>query len=154
MSIKPHWADAIMAGTKRVEFRRSRLSRPISHVVVYATSPVQRVVGYFEVDTITRAEPLTLWSLFSAVGEIEFEAFMRYYDGAEDGTAIGVGDVFELAQPLELQAVLPAAVPPQSYRYADAALIPELERLATKRPASSASMAPALSHFGEVPQSL
>lgn len=131
MSIKPHWADAIMRGRKRVEFRRAGFSRPISHVVVYATSPVQRVIGYFEVAGVTKATPLALWNLFSAVGEIEFDAFWRYYAGAEDGVAIGVGDVFQLSEPLELDAVVPAAVPPQSYIYADAALIPELKRLAS-----------------------
>jgi hypothetical protein len=40
-----------------------------------------------------------------------------------------VGDVFQLSELLELNAVAPAAVPPQSYIYADAAVIPELRRL-------------------------
>ena len=130
MSIHPHWADAIMDGRKRVEFRRARFSRQISHVVVYATSPIRRVVGYFEVAGVTAAEPETLWQQFADVGGIEAEAFRGYFEGAESGVAISVGKVQELSAPVELTAILPFAAVPQSFCYADAEVIPELDRLA------------------------
>lgn len=131
MSIKPHWADAIMRGRKRVEFRRARLGRTISHVVVYATSPVQRVVGFFEVEDITEAEPTVLWEMFAAVGAIGEAAFTEYYGGKAEGVAIQVGRVTRLADPVRLVEVVPGAVAPQGYLYADPGVIPELKRRAT-----------------------
>ena len=138
MSIKPHWADAIMGGRKRVEFRRARFGRAISHVIVYATSPVQRVVGFFEVPEITEAAPETLWEMFSAVGEIGEAAFVDYYDGKVEGIAIHVGQVTRLAEPAKLTDVVPGAVAPQSYLYAGSAVIPELtRRRSAPRPSGS-----------------
>lgn len=119
-----------MAGRKRVEFRRARFAKPVSHVIVYATSPVKRVLGYFQVDHITEAEPSALWRQFSEVGEIEIDAFSRYYEGVSDGVAIGVGEVVKLGEPMELHVLLPEAVAPQSYRYADSQTIHELCRRA------------------------
>jgi predicted transcriptional regulator len=130
MSIHPHWAGAIMDGRKQVEFRRANFSRPISHVVVYATSPVRRVLGYFEVAGVTSAEPEALWRQFADVGGIEAEAFRGYFEEAERGVAISVGKVRELSAPVELTAILPFAAVPQSFCYADVAVIPELDRLA------------------------
>jgi predicted transcriptional regulator len=130
MSIHPHWASAIMEGRKRVEFRRSRFGRPVSHVVVYATSPVRRVVGYFEVSDLVDAAPAELWEMFADVGEIGADAFDGYFDGAESGVAIRVGRVSGLSTPIELEELIPSAVPPQSYRYADRGVIVELDRLA------------------------
>jgi len=133
MSIKPQWAFAIMGGSKRVEFRRARFGRTISHVVVYATSPVQRIVGFFEVQNITEAPPATLWERFSAVGEIGESAFADYFDGKAAGVAIHVGQVTPLAEPATLAEVVPGAVAPQSYVYADSGIIPELKRRASGR---------------------
>ncbi|NTW29226.1 MAG: ASCH domain-containing protein [Coriobacteriia bacterium] len=131
MSIKPHWADAIMGGRKRVEFRRVRFGREISHVVVYATSPVQRVVGYFEVEDITEAEPAALWERFATLGDIGEAAFMDYYEGKGEGVAIHVGRVSPLVEPVMLTEIVPGAVAPQSYLYADPGVISQLSRRAS-----------------------
>ncbi len=41
MSIHPQYANAIVEGTKRVEFRKRPLARNVTHVIVYATAPVK-----------------------------------------------------------------------------------------------------------------
>lgn len=128
MSIKPHWAQAIMDGRKRVEFRRARFGRTVTHVIVYATRPVQRVVGYFEVAGITEATPSVLWADHSAAGEIDEDDFRRYYEGAETGVAIHVGRVEALDEPISLGDVVPGALPPQSYRYAAIDAVALLDR--------------------------
>jgi predicted transcriptional regulator len=95
-------------------------------VVVYASSPVQRVVGYFEVDGVSESDPSALWAEHSDVGEIGAEEFREYYDGAERGVAIHVGRVHHLLLPLPLDEVVPSAVPPQSFAYARPEVIGEL----------------------------
>jgi predicted transcriptional regulator len=53
LSIKPEFADKIFAGLKRFEFRRVLFKAPnVSRIVVYASNPVQKVIGEFEVDEI------------------------------------------------------------------------------------------------------
>lgn len=46
MSIKPEFADKIFDGSKRYEFRRMIFKQPaVKKVVVYASAPVQMVIG-------------------------------------------------------------------------------------------------------------
>ena len=57
LSIKPEYVDAIFAGSKHYEFRRRIFAnRDIERIIVYASSPVQRVVGEFEIDEIIESE--------------------------------------------------------------------------------------------------
>jgi hypothetical protein len=50
LSIKPEFVEKIFSGLKKYEFRRVIFkSKSVSRVVIYASSPVQRVVGEFAV---------------------------------------------------------------------------------------------------------
>lgn len=46
--MKSHFADAILAGIKTVELRTVAPSKPVERAWIYATAPVQRIVGYFK----------------------------------------------------------------------------------------------------------
>src|SRR5687768_5485385 len=62
LSIKPEFVEKIFSGIKKYEFRRAIFkSKAVSRVVVYASSPVQRVVGEFELSDIISARPDSLW---------------------------------------------------------------------------------------------
>ena len=53
LSIKPEYAEKIFEGTKKYEFRRSVFkNRNVKTVVVYASSPVQKVIGEFDIEHI------------------------------------------------------------------------------------------------------
>jgi predicted transcriptional regulator len=58
-----------MEGTKQVEFRKRAFGRQVSYVVVYSSSPVKQVVGFFEISGIDEASPGQLWRRYSQVGE-------------------------------------------------------------------------------------
>ena len=47
MSIHPQYADAIVAGRKRAEFRKRPLAADIDVVLIYATAPVRAIIGWF-----------------------------------------------------------------------------------------------------------
>jgi predicted transcriptional regulator len=117
LAIKPRFAEAIIAGRKTVEFRRTRFSQPPSHIVLYASSPVSKVVAYFEVTSIKELTPLGLWRQFRDDGAIDHDEFMDYYRGAATGVAITVGNVSALPGPKPLHNLLPRTKPPQSFRY-------------------------------------
>ncbi|MDO7868166.1 ASCH domain-containing protein [Nocardioides jiangxiensis] len=116
-SIHPRYADAILSGTKKVEFRRQGLPADVTHVVIYATAPVQRVVGAFAIEGIDRVAPTAAWSRYSDVGGIEEDPFFDYYDGAEAAFVIRVRDVTRFDAPVALADIEDGLRPPQSYMY-------------------------------------
>ena len=126
LSVHPQYAFAILDGVKRVEFRKTEFKRDVSHVVIYATAPVGRVVGVFEVEGIDRQTPQALWNAYRHVGGIEEGSFFHYYDGYLHGVALRVGAVRRLPEPLCLSALRPGLTPPQSYQYLDRACLPFL----------------------------
>lgn len=115
-SIHPRFADAILRGEKRVEFRR-RAPSSVSHVIVYATAPVQRIVGWFRVDSVEAEPPSILWQRFGEIGGIGAEEFARYYATCEVGSALRVAEVSRLERPVMIEAVGAGVTPPQSFRY-------------------------------------
>jgi len=119
LSIHPQHADAIMRGDKRVEFRRRPPAPDTSHVIVYATAPVCRIVGWFSVVSIEADEPRLLWDRFGSVGSISEGAFHAYYEDCQTGAAIRVGEVETLDEPVRLDDLEPGLRPPQSFRYLD-----------------------------------
>lgn len=117
MPIQPQYANPIIEGRKKVEFRKTRFRTPPSHVVIYASSPVSSVVGYFEVTHVETAPVETLWEKYSAVGCIGEDDFVAYYGERNEGVVLGVGDVVVLAEPILLADLGLSSRPPQSFCY-------------------------------------
>jgi predicted transcriptional regulator len=117
LPIQPRYANAILRGEKRVEFRRRRFGREVEYVVVYASSPIRRIVGYFQVSSISEGCPRAIWEDFNHVGGIGQEDFVRYYKGAERAVAIGIERVCVLRRPLTLDMLGASLKAPQSYLY-------------------------------------
>ena len=117
LSIRPEYAEAILSGDKRVEFRRTRFARRVSFVVIYATQPIGKVVGWFEVDGIDACPPEELWDKFRDCAGIGEDAFLQYYAGSETGYAIRVRTAFRLQRSKTLEHVSGTAKPPQSFAY-------------------------------------
>lgn len=117
LAIKPRFAEAIIAGRKTVEFRKTRFLQPPRYVVLYASTPIQQVVAYFEVAYIKELTPLGLWRQFKHVGGIEREEFFRYYNSSSRGYAIVVATVWKLRTPARLSHLFPRGTAPQSFRY-------------------------------------
>ena len=91
LSIKPKYAEMILSGEKRYEFRRSIFKRPgISKVVIYASSPISKVIGEFEIDDILSLDIGELWLVTMEYAGIDKEFYDRYFSGKEVGHAIKV----------------------------------------------------------------
>lgn len=122
MSIHPQFAHRIISGDKLVEFRRRPLGRLTTHIVVYATAPVQAVIGVAEVERVVHASPAALWRAFSSVGCIERAAFFAYFTGVTSGFAYVLGKV-RGCDPLPLgREGLPSKAP-QAFQYLDVATL-------------------------------
>lgn len=117
LPIQPQYATPIIEGRKKVEFRKTVFRTPPTHVVVYASSPVKCVVGYFNVSHVDVAPVHLLWSRYGEVGCIEEGDFTAYYGDREHGIVLGVGDVVVLNEPISLSDLGLDHRPPQSFMY-------------------------------------
>lgn len=117
MSIQPQFADQIMAGDKRVEFRKTHFRFPLSHVIIYCTEPVQRIVGFFEVEALDTSTPQSLWERYAQVSGIPQNEFDAYYANRTIGVAIKIGRVFKLEKASPLSVIDEFLQPPRSFRY-------------------------------------
>jgi predicted transcriptional regulator len=111
LSIRPRFADAILAGEKTVELRRVGFARDVEHVLVYATAPVQAVVGWFRVTAIDRDRPTRLWQRYQSTVGVSRQEFRRYFQGVRTGVAILIGEVGTLMSPVSLRDVYVNAAP-------------------------------------------
>jgi predicted transcriptional regulator len=117
LPVQPRYAEAIVRGEKRVEFRRRRFGRAVEYVAVYASSPVRAIVGFFRISTIMEGCPRQIWEDFKHVGSIERDDYFRYYAGAERAVAIGIERVCVFGSPIPLSRLCGTLRAPQSYAY-------------------------------------
>jgi predicted transcriptional regulator len=119
VSIHPTYVEKIVSGEKRFEFRRTWASAPVDLLVIYATSPVQRIVAIAEIGRVIRASKWRLWEIARERGPgISRSDLFTYLDGKPQAVAL------ELVRNVSVQeAIDPRRVfgkqfsPPQSFRY-------------------------------------
>ncbi|MCU0420676.1 MAG: ASCH domain-containing protein [Cyclobacteriaceae bacterium] len=117
LSIKPEFADKIFKGSKKFEFRRSIFKNPnITKIVVYASSPVQKVIGEFEIDHIMKLQLNELWQKTSRHSGISEDYFYQYFGDKEHGFAIKIKSVKKYKRPLCIRRDFDLT-PPQSFAY-------------------------------------
>lgn len=94
MSIKPEFAEKIFEGTKKYEFRRAIFkNQQIEKVIVYASSPVKRIIGEFEIDQIISLDLLSLWNKTGKHSGITKDYFDEYFVNKDRGFAIKVKNI-------------------------------------------------------------
>ena len=88
----------------------------IKKVIVYASSPVQKVIGEFEIDQIINLELNALWEKTSRHSGISEDYFYQYFGDKEQGYAIKIKKVKKYKQPMCIKADF-KLTPPQSFAY-------------------------------------
>jgi predicted transcriptional regulator len=62
LSIRPEFVEKILSGEKLFEYRRRPFTRKcVSRMLIYATSPVCRVVGECQIDGVLSLPKPALW---------------------------------------------------------------------------------------------
>jgi predicted transcriptional regulator len=140
MAIQPQYAQAILSGDKTVEFRKRGLAPDVDTVLMYETSPTQRVVGVFRVDATVRLAPSGLWRRFGSVGSISRQNFMSYYDAHRIAVGLVVGSVVRLAAPVPLSDLQPRPAVPQSFSYLPAAVLDQIQALQASQSTEDATL--------------
>lgn len=143
LPVHPEYVTKILAGTKRYEFRRRLFRQQPECVILYATAPVQRIVGWFRVDQLIVGTPEDVWDQCVASGQsvriagadaplgeaitgLARGAYDHYFAGQSSALALGIAEVVQFARPLPVREWQPAFRVPQSFCYVSTA---EFERL-------------------------
>lgn len=117
LSIKPNYANLIFDGSKKFEFRRSIFkNHKVKTILVYSSSPVQKVIGEFEIDEILNDDLSSLWQQTKKHAGIDEHFFYEYFNNKESGFAIKIKKAKKYAKPLCLKADF-NLLPPQSFLY-------------------------------------
>lgn len=118
LSVKPKFAEAILAGDKTFEFRRLLFKRAdVRTIVLYASSPTRKVVGEFTIDEVLTLGLDALWKTTCDGGAIDRDYFDQYFEGRETGHALKVKRTRRYRLPLCLQKDFGISHPPQSFCY-------------------------------------
>lgn len=118
ISIHPRFVEAILNGTKTIEFRRRWTSRPVTHLVIYSTSPVKRIVAVAPIVEVVSASPTALWKLAQQVGGgLSRAELYGYFRARSMGVGLRLGAVKTLRQALDPYSQFDGFRPPQSFRF-------------------------------------
>ena len=103
ISIKPDYSQAILAGIKKVEYRKRGFSRPIKKMIIYETSPTKKVVGEVLVLGILQDSVDRIWKMTYDVGGVSKDDFYRYYGNRKTAYAIQLGEIQTYKHSLNLK---------------------------------------------------
>lgn len=119
ISIHPEYAEKIFAGEKKFEFRRRWTSRSVETLFIYATAPVQRIVGFAKIARVTQGTPTQLWRLTHQVnGGFSKSKLFAYFRSSKTGVAIELSKVTPMPSGIDPRVCLGRGFrPPQSFRY-------------------------------------
>ncbi|WP_368900337.1 ASCH domain-containing protein [Mixta calida] len=118
LSIKPEFAEKILDGSKKFEFRKGIFKNSkIKTVIIYATMPVGKIVGQFQIDEVLTDSPESLWNKTKGHAGISKSFYDSYYQGRDKAFAIKIGNVERFSAPLPISSLGVNVKPPQSYLY-------------------------------------
>jgi predicted transcriptional regulator len=117
LSIKPEYAQAILDEKKRFEFRRVIFKdKSVKTVVMYASYPLKKIVGEFDVDGIISVNTEELWVRTESYAGISRAYYDDYFRNRIIGNAIIIGGVKKYCEQKELSS-LNIKRAPQSFMY-------------------------------------
>jgi predicted transcriptional regulator len=117
LSIKPEFAEKIFNGSKKFEYRRSIFKNSdVKTIVVYASSPLKKVIGEFDIDHILLDDINNLWLKTQHLSGIDEEYFFNYFSDKRQGYAIAIKRTRVYRKPLSLKNNF-NVLPPQSFAY-------------------------------------
>ncbi len=107
-----------MAGKKLYEFRKQLFKHTeIRTIVVYASSPVCKIVGEIEIEDILEDKPDVIWEKTKCKSGVS--SSFDYFKDKEIAYAIKIARFTKYTIPLSLEDLKKGMKPPQSFCYID-----------------------------------
>ena len=131
LSIKPEFANKIFDGTKKFEFRRTIFKNPnVKKVIVYASAPISKVIGEFDIEEILYQEIDRLWNHTKDLSGISESYYLEYFNGKNEGYALKVKKPKRYKKELCIKENF-GVKPPQSFAYIKSTKAQSSRRLIT-----------------------
>ena len=117
LSIKPKYVDAILAGTKRVEYRtRIRKDPEVTTALIYRSGDLKKIVAEFTIGGIIEGSPEQVWEQTKDFGGIEEKDYFRYFATRDIAYAYQICNLVIYPEPIPL-AALGIEKAPMSFMY-------------------------------------
>ena len=117
LSIKPKYVEKMVKGSKRVEFRKKSFSDSVTKVYVYASAPVKKIVGFFDVRECVEGTPNFLWQKFSNYSGLTRKEYDVYFGCQAKGVAIFFDNFTSFSAALDPANIIDDFHAPQSFCY-------------------------------------
>lgn len=87
LSIKPEYADKILLGEKKFEYRKHISVKKIDKIVIYSTYPVQKIVGEVDVIGVLSMKKTPLWENTKQYSGITRKKYREYFSNSKQAYA-------------------------------------------------------------------
>ena len=117
LSIKPEFVRLIFSGVKKFEYRRAIFKAPgVKSIVIYASAPVKRIVGEFEIVDILSDDVDVVWNKTHKSSGVSKTFYQSYFHNRNIANAIQIGRV-EIYQNFKCLSDYNIKHAPQSFCY-------------------------------------
>lgn len=118
LSIKPQYVKEIFKGNKKFEYRKSIFkNKNVKTIVVYATMPIGKIIGEFDIDEILEDKPLDIWEQTKEYSGVTAEFYNDYFHGKKKAYAIKIKSLNEYKNPICPYSEDDNFIAPQSFKY-------------------------------------
>lgn len=118
MSVRPRYAEAILAGTKTVELRRRAPKHVPPIVVIYGSGHLKSVVGVANLHAVHTSSPTEIWERFGEPSNVTRSEFDDYFNGSQHASALVLENARSADNRMPLSDLRDIGLePPQSWRY-------------------------------------
>lgn len=119
LSIKPIYAEKILKGEKIYELRRSIFKiREVKNVIIYASAPISKVIGEFEIEGILHEKIDQLWQKTGKYSAVDKGFFDSYFADKDKGYAIKIKSFKKYEKYYDILETYGVKAP-QSFAYVD-----------------------------------
>ena len=116
LSIKPKYANKIISGEKKYEFRKFHCRTNVDTIVIYASSPIKQIIGEVSIIEIIEGEKDEVWNRTKQNSGITKKDYKDYYKNKNSAVAYKLGQVTVYEEPIDISEVGLTYVP-QSFAY-------------------------------------
>lgn len=126
--IKKKYTDKILSGEKRCELRKRLPNSNLKFILIYATTPMARVVGYAEVKELHKNSVLNIWKRFSKISGISRADYFEYFSSNDTACSIELNRVYKFVRPFKVSDISENFKVPQSFCYINEDIFRRIKR--------------------------
>lgn len=116
LPVKPVFAEKILSGEKKYEYRKRLCKKEINKIYIYATSPVKMMIGEVGVISKMSMDREKLWQETQKYAGITKKFYDQYFEYQDCACAYRIGEVRPYRFPVSLDSIGINCVP-QSFIY-------------------------------------